>query len=194
MLVPLPVAVSTAAPMPVLRAAQPALAADPPPPQAFADDTLAMIEDALSDCASALSAGERRHIASIIVRESDEHGYDPLFVTALVQVESGCSRTARGGDALGLVQMIPSTARDVARRAGVAWRGTATLTEPAANIAIGLAYLLELESQLGDTYRAVAAYNLGPARVARMSSRRAERTDYVRRILTRYEQLRAQHA
>jgi soluble lytic murein transglycosylase len=155
---------------------------------------VASVVGALGDCTASLSPSERLAMARIIHRESHEHGYDPLFITALVQVESGCSRTARGGDALGLVQLLPSTAREVARRAGVRWRGEQTLTEPTASIQIGLRYLSELEEQFGDRYRAVAAYNLGPARVMRMSSGRARRTQYVRKILSRYEQLRADYA
>jgi len=158
------------------------------------DDPVPAVVSALGDCPNALSLPQRWRLARIINRESAEHGYDPLFITALVQVESGCSPTARGGDALGLVQMLPSTARGVARRRGIPWRGERTLTEPSSSIQLGLHYLHELEDQLGDPYRAIAAYNLGPARVARMSSGRAERTLYVRKILSRYERLLDLHA
>lgn len=157
-------------------------------------DPVHTLFSALAECPNALSLAQRWSIARIINAESEEHGYDPLFITALMQVESGCSPTARGGDALGLVQLLPSTARAVARRAGVPWRGERTLTEPASNIQLGLRYLHELEDQLGDPYRAVAAFNLGPARVARMSSRSAQRTQYVRKILSRYEQLLDEYA
>lgn len=152
-------------------------------------DPLPILVSALGDCPNALSLQQRWRIARIINQQSVKHGYDPLFITALVQVESGCSPTARGGDALGLVQMLPSTARGVAQRLGIPWRGERTLTEPSSSIQLGLHYLIELEEQLGDPYRAVAAYNLGPARVARMSSGRAQRTQYVRKILSLYERL-----
>lgn len=192
------VAVSMAEPMPVLRAAltRPAVsetAAAVVMAGRNDGEGVDTVVDALGDCTAALTRAERRVMARIIHRESHEHGYDPLFITALVQVESGCSRTARGGDALGLVQLLPSTARDVARRAGVRWNGAQTLTEPDASITIGLRYLVELEEQFNDPYRAVAAYNLGPARVARMSSGRARHTQYVRKVLSRYEQLRDQY-
>jgi len=198
---PGPVAVSMAEPLPILRAASevdPVVVSVAVSDPVIVDnqhlDELTTVIAALDDCSASLSRAERQIMARIIHRLSREHGYDPLFVTALVQVESGCSRTARGGDALGLVQLLPSTARDVARRAGVRWHGDVTLTEPAASIEIGLRYLVELEEQFNDPYRAVAAYNLGPARVARMSSGRAQRTVYVRKILLRYEQLRDQYA
>jgi soluble lytic murein transglycosylase-like protein len=163
-------------------------------PERIAPDPIDMLVAALSECSNVLSPALRQRIARIINDESEEHGYDPLFITALMQVESGCLPTARGGDAIGLVQLLPSTARDVARRAGLPWRGERTLTEPASSITLGLRYLGELEELLGDPYRAVAAYNLGPARVARMSSGRARQTSYVRKVLLRYEQLLDQYA
>jgi soluble lytic murein transglycosylase-like protein len=193
-LAPVRVGVGMASPMPVLRAADPLAEDDAPDVGAVEVDPLASVASALEDCPSALSAAQRQTIARVIRDESDQHGYDPLFITALVQVESGCLPTARGNGALGLVQLLPSTARDVARRNGVRWQGERTLTEPASNIQLGLTYLDELEEQLGDSYRAVAAFNLGPARVAHMSSRSAQRTTYVRKVLARYEELLAQYA
>jgi soluble lytic murein transglycosylase-like protein len=188
-LAPVRVGVSMASPMPVIQAAEPLRDADMAIADAVAIDPLANVVAALDDCPSALSSAERQRIARIIRDASAEHGYDPLFITALVQVESGCVSTARGNGAVGLVQLLPATARDVARRNGFPWRGERTLTEPASNIQLGLTYLGELEEQLGDTYRAVAAFNLGPARVAHMSSSRAQRTVYVRKVLSRYEEL-----
>ena len=44
----------------------------------------------------------------------------------------------------------------------------------------------KLEARFGDVRLAVAAYNLGPERVAGMRPDRARRTDYVRRVLRRW--------
>jgi soluble lytic murein transglycosylase-like protein len=192
---PARVGISMVRPTPVLQAAEP-IETSPVAPVALPEkvDPLASVAAALEDCPNALSAAQRDRIARIICDESDRGGYDPLFITALVQVESGCAPSARGNGAVGIVQMLPATARGVARRNGLPWQGERTLTEPASSIPLCLAYLLELEDQLGDSYRAVAAYNLGPARVAHMSTYRAERSPYVRRILERYEALLDQDA
>ena len=200
-LAPVELGFATARPIPVIRAAA-ARAGDEFAADVDGDttdmprvDPVLTVAAALGACPNALSPAQRWSIARIINRVSEQHGYDPLFILALVQVESGCLPTARGGDALGLVQLLPSTARDVARRAGVPWRGERTLTEPSSSIQLGVRYLIELEDQLGgDAFRAVAAYNLGPARVAHMSSWRAQRTLYVRKILLRYEQLLDEYA
>jgi soluble lytic murein transglycosylase len=157
-------------------------------------DAVGAVASALTECSNRLNRQQRWSIARMIHDESTEHGYDPLFITALVQVESGCSPTARGGAAIGLTQLLPSTARGVAPRAGVTWRGPQTLTDPEANLQIGIRYLRELEEMLDDPYKAVAAYNMGPAPVLRMSSQRAQRVRYVRKVMARYEALREQYA
>lgn len=153
-------------------------------------DPVDTVAAALTDCPNPLSREQRWSIARVIQEESTQHGYDPLFITALVQVESGCAPNARGGGAIGLTQLLPSTARGVAARAGVQWRGPETLKDPLANVRIGVRYLSELETMLDCPYRAVAAYNMGPAPVLHMSTSRAQRVGYVRKILNRYERLR----
>lgn len=157
-------------------------------------DPVNMVAEALTDCPNPLSREQRWSIARVIQEESIQHGYDPLFITALVQVESGCAPNARGGGAIGLTQLLPSTARGVAARAGVQWRGPETLKDPLANVRIGVRYLSELEDMLDCPYRAVAAYNMGPAPVLHMSTSRAQRVGYVRKVLNRYEHLRDQFA
>lgn len=146
--------------------------------------------NALSRCQAPLSVGERWRLAGAIHQESRRHGYDPLFVMAMIQVESGCSPTARGErGGVGLVQIKPSTARAVAKDAGLPWHGPETLTRPALNVELALLYLAQLEEQFGDPYLAMVAYNKGPARVGRMSPQRALGARYVKKILARYEDL-----
>jgi soluble lytic murein transglycosylase-like protein len=150
------------------------------------------LSTALSRCRPELEERQRWHIAGVIFRESGRYGYDPLFVLALVEVESACSPTARSRHgAVGLIQLRPPTARALAQEVGLRWRGTRTLTTPVLNVHLGLRYLAQLEKQFHDSYLAMAAYNLGPSRVARMPRQRARRADYVRKVLSRYEDLLA---
>ncbi len=162
------------------------------PARAAAADPTRVVYSALGRCRSLLSDAQRRLIANAIIRESDRHGYDPLFVQALIEVESTCKPTARSNrGAVGLTQVKPETARAVAADAGLRWHGAHSLTEPEFNVRIGVRYLAQLEEELGDPYLAVAAYNLGPAQVARMPRHRARDTRFVRRVLARYERLLA---
>ena len=155
---------------------------------------MATLFAALSGCRPSLSERERWRVAGVIHQESQRYGYDPLFVVALAAVESTCLPTARSRrGAVGLIQIRPSVARAVAQDAGLRWRGAHMLTKPVFNVHLGLRYLTQLEKRFGDPYLAVAAYNLGPKRVARMPRQRARATEYVQKVLSRYEALLAQH-
>ncbi len=150
---------------------------------------------AVSDCRPSLSEGLRWRIADAVQHESARHGYDPLFVMALVEVESTCSPTANSPrGAVGLTQIKPSTAREVAKGLGEPWGGRSSLVQPRLNVRLGLSYLKELEEKFGDPYVAMAAYNIGPRKAARMSRQHAKRAGYVKKILARYEGLLSEHA
>ena len=73
---------------------------------------------------------------------------------------------------MGLMQVLPSTGAAVAKRNGIAYAGADSLYDSDTNIAIGSAYLRQMEDKYGQTYVAIAAYNAGPAPVARWQSQR----------------------
>lgn len=107
--------------------------------------------------------------ADIIGPESRAAGLDPYLVAALINVESGFREdvTSKAG-AVGLMQVIPSTAHAVARDAGLPERVTAkTLERPGTNIRVGVRYLAYLVHHYGDTRVALAAYNAGMTNVDR---------------------------
>lgn len=92
-----------------------------------------------------------------------QYGIDPLFVLALVRVESGFSPSARSHrGAIGLMQLMPDTARDMAVRVGEN-PSTLNLEEPDINIHLGVHYLSLLKKEFGeDEVSLLAAYNAGP--------------------------------
>jgi soluble lytic murein transglycosylase len=70
--------------------------------------------------------------------------------------------------ALGLMQLLPGTARDVAGRIGIPFIQDKLTRDPAYNVQIGSQYLTEMLGRFGGSYElALAAYNAGPNRVAR---------------------------
>ncbi len=138
------------------------------------------------------------HHDSAIRREAAKHNIDPTWVAAEIRAESVFNPKARSqADARGLMQVLPSTGAGIAKRLGLPWRGGESLYEPEFNISLGTAYLREMEDKYGMTYAAIAAYNAGPAPVARWQSQRPdmdadfwietisykETRDYVARIL-----------
>jgi soluble lytic murein transglycosylase len=164
-----------------------------PPPAATPPSSVSQLFEAVSRCRSSLPENDRWRIAGVIQQESHRYGYDPLLVLAMVEVESQCLPTARGPHGgIGLIQVKPSTARAIADDAGISWHGPQMLQRPVFNVKLGLHYLRQLQHQFSDPYLAMAAYNLGPARVARMPRHRARHATYVRKIMTRYGALRAQ--
>jgi soluble lytic murein transglycosylase-like protein len=161
-----------------------------PAPTALETTSVATIFDALSRCSPSMRESERWRIAGTVQQESLKYGYDPLFVAAMIEVESGCKPTARGiHGAVGLIQIRPTTAKAVALETGLPWRGDATLRDGVQNVRLGVRYLWSLEERFSDPHLAIAAYNLGPTRVAQMNRAHARNAQYVRRVLGRYQDL-----
>jgi len=89
-------------------------------------------------------------ILSIARRESE---FDPAVVSP--------------AGALGLMQVMPGTGRDVARDLGVGFSQDRMLTDPAYNALLGATYLRQLiETYDGNPVLVAAAYNAGPSRAA----------------------------
>jgi soluble lytic murein transglycosylase len=73
-----------------------------------------------------------------------------------------------GAGAIGLMQLMPATGRETARRAGIPYQGQRTLLDPDTNVALGTTYLAEMLQRFGNhRVLATAAYNAGPGRVDR---------------------------
>ena len=138
------------------------------------------------------------HHDDVIRREAAKHQLDPTWVAAEIRAESVFNPRARShADARGLMQVLPSTGAGVARSIGLDWRGGEALYDSEYNIMLGTAYLRQLEDKYTQTYLAIAAYNAGPAPVARWMSQRPgmpadlwietvsykETRDYIARIL-----------
>lgn len=97
-----------------------------------------------------------------------EVGVDPAFVYGLKRQESRFVSDARSHvGASGLMQLMPATARWMARRLGVPYRAD-TIADPEVNLLLGMSYLkLVLDDFQGRQAMAAAAYNAGPSRPRR---------------------------
>lgn len=89
---------------------------------------------------------------------------DPAFVHAVMRQESGYDPNARSPvGALGLLQLMPSTGKEMARRQGLANFDVAQLTDPLVNLRLGVAYLRDISRAWGNRPALVLAnYNAGP--------------------------------
>ena len=94
-------------------------------------------------------------------------GVEPALVLGIIRQESSFDpTTVSSAGALGLMQLLPGTAQQVARPLGVRLKPADLTQDPALNMRLGATYLQALLAQFdGCTPLAVAAYNAGPARV-----------------------------
>ena len=94
---------------------------------------------------------------------------EPAWALGIARSESLFMHDVRSrAGAIGLMQLMPATGRATAKAAKLPYRGSTTLTDPAANIALGTRYLSDMYYRFGE-HRALAtaAYNAGPHRVDR---------------------------
>jgi hypothetical protein len=128
----------------------------------------------------------RAELALAIYELAPAYGLDPALVFEVVRAESNFDPRARSHKgALGLMQLIPATARRF---------GVEDPFEPLQNLRGGMAYLSWLLQRFdGDLRLTLAGYNAGEGAVERYGDvpPYAETREYVRRILSRYGDSRA---
>jgi soluble lytic murein transglycosylase-like protein len=192
-----PVAVLEPAPAPVAIAPVPTPAEVAPAPAPSIERPLATprptltekLGEVLVQHAPDLTPVDRARVAAAIDAAVQAHQLDPLLVLAIIEQESDFDPAARGnGGSMGLMQVRPFVARDIAKRHGIPWTGARTLLDPAANVSIGACYLGEMFEMYTDPALAISAYNMGPYRVQRMVARgRTPRPQYLLDVLERYQ-------
>lgn len=103
----------------------------------------------------------------LVEREAQRQGIDPAWVFGVMRQESAFIPDVRSSaGALGLMQLLPGTARSVARSERLARPTNRDLYDPALNIRLGAAYLKRLLERFdGNLVLASAAYNAGSGRV-----------------------------
>lgn len=103
----------------------------------------------------------------IIKTEAARNNLDPYLVASLIRQESEFNPSAVSrANAYGLMQLLPSVARSLAREEGISHLETFQLLDPATNIRLGTRYLRKTLDRFGGvTEYALAAYNAGDDRV-----------------------------
>ena len=127
-------------------------------------------------------AGVVQHSA-LVVAVARRYRINPRLLASMMRTESsGNPHAISNKGALGLMQVMPGTARSL----GIA-EPRAMLTNPALAMSAGAAYLKRLQGQLGnDVPLVVAAYNAGPGAVLRAKRRvprYRETQGYVRSVM-----------
>ena len=102
-----------------------------------------------------------------LVREATLRGLHSSWVFAITRQESAFMDDARSGvGASGLMQLMPATAKETAKRFNIPLASPQQVLNPDTNIQLGAAFLSQVHGQFnGNRVLASAAYNAGPGRV-----------------------------
>jgi soluble lytic murein transglycosylase len=105
--------------------------------------------------------------ADSINRYSKQYNLDPLLITSIVKVESNFFKRARSRvGAVGLMQLMPSTAMELGPELGYTNLSKIDLEDPDTNIRFGSLYIKKLYSEFDDNLiLTIAAYNAGKNKV-----------------------------
>jgi soluble lytic murein transglycosylase len=102
-----------------------------------------------------------------IERYARERGLDPFLVAALIRQESLFDKDVVSyAKAIGLMQVMPGTGRELGRRMGLRNVRPASLKNADTNLNIGTYYLRrQLDAREGSVEETLAGYNAGPTRI-----------------------------
>jgi peptidoglycan lytic transglycosylase len=136
----------------------------------------------------------------LLNKYAKKRNIDPSWMYGLVRAESAFIEDVKSpAGALGLMQVMPKTGRDTAKRIGLKGFKTSKLKQATTNITIGSAYMKQMLDRFdGNMILATAAYNAGPHRVLKWLPKQGceqpdiwmeqipfnETRKYVRRVLT----------
>ena len=105
----------------------------------------------------------------IIFEEAAKHDVDPFLMAALIRQESAFDPgIVSGAGAIGLMQVMPATGRELASREGPRPFSPAALRVADVNLHLGSRYLAQMLSRYnGQLPLVLSAYNAGPSRANR---------------------------
>ena len=135
-----------------------------------------------------------------VLQQAARQQINPAWAFAIIRQESAFTADARShAGALGLMQLLPRTARDMARSLRVRTPRRHDLLQIDTNIQLGVGYLKKVQDRYqGHPVLATAAYNAGPSNVKRWLPSAgsvaadiwietvpfSETRDYLKRVLT----------
>ncbi len=111
----------------------------------------------------------RQDYSEYVEKYAEENEIDPLLIYAIIKAESNFDDDAVSNKgAMGLMQLMDNTAKEVATNELMEYTSNETLYNPEKNIQIGVKYYANLKEIFGNDMIALAAYNAGMGTVNRM--------------------------
>ena len=106
------------------------------------------------------------HYQEIVLGHARNYRLDPALLAAVIYQESKFNADAKSDrGAIGLMQLLPDTAKGIAVRTGGSKFRVSDLYDPELNVRYGSWYLRHLLDRYGSERIALAAYNAGQANV-----------------------------
>lgn len=115
---------------------------------------------------------ETKDLAQLLLQLSKKYNLSPSLLLSLIDTESSFRvKAVSSAGALGLMQIKPSTAKEVAKRYRIySYKSKNDLFNPKTNLRIGVAYLSYLRKIFGESSHYLSAYNIGPTAMSRILS------------------------
>lgn len=166
--------------------------------QAFARRVLLL--DAIVDASKGrIRSAQATKLAEEIDRNAQLYRFDPLLILAVVLTESRGHFEAVGrlnsgalSGAVGVMQVQPATALQIARSLGIEVTDSTSLSDPAFNLTVGVAYLLQMVHRYNDLRLGIMAYNVGASGLESALRGNSDLPEeYYRKVLGKYRQLLA---
>jgi len=157
-----------------------------------------LVRDALIDASNGrISSKQARILSTEIDRNAQLYKFDPLLILAVVLTESEGNPQAVGrlssgtaSGALGVMQVQPATARQIAERLGIEVPDRNDMLDPTFNLTVGVAYLLQMVHRYGNLRLGIMAYNVGATGLdAGLRGESVLPEGYYRKVYTKYQSL-----
>ncbi|MDP8218483.1 MAG: lytic transglycosylase domain-containing protein [Candidatus Theseobacter exili] len=117
-----------------------------------------------------------------VIIYSLKNDLDPLWVAAMISVESSFNTTAISpSGAIGLMQVMPGTGYEVAKKIGINDFSSDSLRNPSVNLMIGCWYFRRLKIRYGNREKALIAYNAGPGNLDKWLTSGGSHGDVIKR-------------
>lgn len=127
-------------------------------------------------------------LTEAIIRLSETHSYDPVFLLAIIKTESSFRAQVVGSAGeIGLMQLKPDTAEWISRKSNIEWLGPEALKDPEYNVLLGAQYFQYLKGRYkSESLKYINAYNVGLTSLNRMPALAVRNHPYFGKVIQNY--------
>jgi len=139
-----------------------------------------------------LTVKEQWRLALIIEKVANKYQIDPILILSIIRIESNYDpRAISPARAMGLMQIRPFVAQEVAQNLSLPWHNELDLYQMEWNITLGAAYFNQLLERFDfNLLHALTAYNHGPTRIRSLLNQKKELPlQYAQKVLNVYQNL-----